>query len=315
MKVKNYFVAIANGVLVFILLTACNTLLPRPAPTPTLQPLPTTGTQYFFAANRFLIPTTQEQTKEFAFNLDGDLQNSRDNKFGDLLTLLTSASQGIELQATLDQAVMDGQIVSLNILKASDPLNDKSVSWSFFLGHKPQVMPKFDGTDQFTVDTDAPVIAPIVGSLTNGHFIGGPGSARVQMYLLGQMVDVKLSGVYLEADVTANGCANGKLGGGLSVEEFRGKILPALLAGLDQVIKSDETVAGTLLPIFDTDRNGIISIEEFESNPLLMLAVSPDLDLLDASGSFNPNQDGVKDSYSLGIGFTCVPAVFTQPVE
>jgi hypothetical protein len=46
---------------------------------------------------------------------------------------------------------------------------------------------------------------------------------------------------------------------------------------------------------------------------VLMVAGSPDLDLLDASGKFNPGQDGVKDSYSMGLGFTCVPAKFTAP--
>ena len=41
-----------------------------------------------------------------------------------------------------------------------------------------------------------------------------------------------------------------------------------------------------------------------------MLAISPDMDLLDASGKFNPRQDGVKNSYSVGLGFTCVPATW-----
>ena len=50
-----------------------------------------------------------------------------------------------------------------------------------------------------------------------------------------------------------------------------------------------------------------------ENNILPKLAISPDLDLLDASGKFNPRQDGVKDSLSLGLGFTCVPATLTVP--
>ena len=43
------------------------------------------------------------------------------------------------------------------------------------------------------------------------------------------------------------------------------------------------------------------------------MPISSDLDLLDASGKFNPRQDGVKDSLSVGLGFTCVPATFTTP--
>lgn len=41
----------------------------------------------------------------------------------------------------------------------------------------------------------------------------------------------------------------------------------------------------------------------------------PDLDLLDETGAFNPGQDGVLDSTSIGIGFTAVPAAFPAPVR
>jgi hypothetical protein len=192
-------------------------------------------------------------------------------------------------------------------------LNDPSVSWSVFQGQKTQSAPSFDGADKFTVDSAAPPTSPIVGSLTNGHFTGGSGTARVQMFVLSQPVEVDLIGVRVEADLSAAGCANGKLGGGVTVEEFRGKLLPTVTDGLNQIIKAGQAPATTLLQAFDSDQNGTITIQELENNPLLMLAVSPDLDLLDASGNFNPGQDGVKDSYSVGLGFTCVPATFTAP--
>ena len=198
-------------------------------------------------------------------------------------------------------------------MKADDPLNDPSVSWSIFQGQKTQSAPSFDGSDKFTLDSAAPANSPIVGSLTNGHFTGGPGTAQVQMFLLGQPVEVDLIGVRLEADLSAKGCANGKLGGGVTVDEFRGKLLPAIADGLNQIIKADKAAANTLLQVFDSDHNGTITVQELENNPLLMIAISPDLDLLDASGKFNPGQDGVKDSYSVGLGFTCVPATFTAP--
>jgi len=102
-------------------------------------------------------------------------------------------------------------------------------------------------------------------------------------------------------------------GGGVTADEFRGKLLPGIADGLNQVIKADQAVANTLLQVFDSDQNGIITVQELENNPLLMIAISPDMDLLDASGKFNLGQDGVKESYSVGLGFTCVPATFTAP--
>jgi hypothetical protein len=313
MKMKNVFVAASAG-LILLLLAACAALKPTPTqPAPTAEVLPATGVQYHFVTNKLMIPTTQAQTQEFALNVDGDSQQNLDNKFGELLTLLTSAAPGLELQSALDQAVNNGQLVTLHVVKADDSLNDPSVSWSIFLGQKTQSAPSFDGSDKFLIDSATPTDSSIVGSLTNGHFTGGPGSARVQVFLLGQLVDVDLIGVLLETDLNAQGCTNGKLGGGVTVEEFRSKLLPAIADGLNQIIKENEDVANTLLPIFDSDHNGTITIQEFENDPLLMIAVSPDLDLLDASGKFNPGQDGVKDSYSVGLGFTCVPATFTAP--
>ena len=313
MKIKSVFVA-ANLGLILMLLTACSALKPTTTqPAPTAELPPATGVEYYFVTNTLLLPTTQAQTKEFALNVDGDPQGNPDNKFGEMLTLLTSASPGLELQSSLDQAINTGQLVTLHMVKANDPLNDTSVSWSIFLGQKSPSMPKFDGSDKFTIDTATPANSPIVGTLKDGHFSGGPGSAQVRMFLLGVPVDVKLIGVYLEADVSAQGCTNGKLGGGLSVDEFRAKILPTITDGLNQIIKANQSAATPLLTAFDSDQNGTITAQELENNPLLMLAVSPDLDLLDGSGKFNPNQDGAKDSYSVGLGFTCVPATFTLP--
>jgi hypothetical protein len=311
MKIKNVFAA-ASASMILLLLAACNMPQPTAAPmqTPTEVVMPATGVDYTFVTNKLLMPTTQEQTQAFALNVDGDAGQTLDNKFGSLLTLLTSAVKNIELQSTLDQAVNNGQLVSLHAVKADDAMNDTSVSWSILHGQKTLSAPVFDGSDKFALDSVEPVNLPIVGSLTNGHFSGGPGAAKIQMYLLGQPLDVDLIGLRLESDVSAEGCVNGKLGGAVSVEEFRGKVLPPIADGLNLVIKSDQTAATAILQAFDSDSNGEITSQELENNPLLMIAISPDVDMLDASGNFNPRQDGVNDSYSMGLGFTCVPATW-----
>lgn len=311
MKMKRIFAA-ANVGLIVMLLAACGAL--KPAPLPTLVPAgapPATGVQYYFVTDKLLLPATQAHKLEYALNIDGDAQQRTDNLFGGLLTLLTSTAQGLEMQTNLDQVINAGQLVSLHMLLADDLANDPSVSWTIFQGQKSLSTPNFDGSDKFMVDSTAPTNAPIVGTLMNGHFTGGPGAARVQIYLLGVPVDVNLIGVRLEADVSAKGCTNGKLGGGMTVDEFRSKLLPAIADGLNATINSDQVVSPPLIKAFDSDRNGTITVQELENHPLLMMAVSPDLDLLDGSGAFNPGQDGVKDSYSIGLGFTCVPAVFS----
>lgn len=313
MKTRNNVIVLAGIVLTLSLVTACTALAqPAPIPTRTPQVQPATGAQYLFVTNKLTLPTTQAQAEALALNVDED--GHTDNKFGQLLSLLTSAAPKLELQPALDQAVNNGQIVSLHVVRADDPMNDPSVSWSITLGLQSQSPPQFDGSDKFALDSAVPSYTPIVGSVANGQFAGGPGAAKIKVSLLGQSVDVDLIGVRIEADLSANGCLNGKLGGGITGEELRGKLLPAMADGLNQIVKADQDLSNTLLQVFDSDNNGAITGQELENNPLLMIAISPDLDLLDASGAFNPGHDGVKESYSVGLGFTCVPASFAVPV-
>lgn len=309
MKKKVFVLSIS---LLLLMLAGCSALRStptQPVSTPTVVVTPSTGTQYQYVTNTLLLPATRDQTQAIALNIDGDSKQSTENKFGELLSLLTSAAPGLELQSTLDQAINTGQLVTLHMVKADDFLNDPSVSWFVFLG-QPDEAPKFDGSDDFVLDSKTPLNSPVIGSVTNGRFSGGPGSVQVRMFLLGQLVEVDLIGVRLEADVNQNGCVNGKLGGGVTDEEFQAKLLPAIAIGLNQLITDNNSAAPVLLQAFDSDKDKTITTPELEKNPVLMIAISPDLDLLDASGAFNPGQDGEKDSYSIGLGFTCVPASF-----
>ncbi len=315
MKTRNNIILLAGIILTLSVVTACTALVqPAPVPTRTPQVQPASGAQYLFVTNKLTLPTTQTQAEALALNVDEDSQGHTDNKFGQLLSLLTTAVPKLELQPSLDQAVNNGQIVSLHVVRADDPMNDPSVSWSITLGLQSQSPPQFDGSDNFTLDSGVPAYSPIVGSLANGQFAGGPGTAKIQISLLGQSVDVDLIGVRIEADLSVDGCQNGKLGGGITGEVLRGKLLPAMSDGLNQIIKADQELSNTLLQVFDSDNNGMITGQELENNPLLMIAISPDLDLLDSSGAFNPGHDGAKESYSIGLGFSCVPASFALPV-
>src|SRR5512140_3019586 len=126
MAMKN--VLAINAPLILLLLAGCGGLKPTPIPTQTAPVPPATGIQAHFVTNKLLIPTTQVQSQAFALNVDGDPQHHPDDLLGGLLTLLTSAAPGLDLQSTVDQAVNAGQLVSLHIVKAGDLQNDPSVS-------------------------------------------------------------------------------------------------------------------------------------------------------------------------------------------
>jgi hypothetical protein len=76
----------------------------------------------------------------------------------------------------------------------------------------------------------------------------------------------------------------------------------------------DGSAGASVLTFFDTDGDCLIPVAELMENSLIEATLrNPDLDLLDATGAFNPNDDGVPDSLSLAIGFTAVGGTFPLP--
>lgn len=64
--------------------------------------------------------------------------------------------------------------------------------------------------------------------------------------------------------------------------------------------------------------DGAISVAEIQNNSLIKSLLTPDVDLLDAGGTYQKDpamRDGTKDALSLGVKFTCVPATFTVAGE
>ncbi len=57
----------------------------------------------------------------------------------------------------------------------------------------------------------------------------------------------------------------------------------------------------------------MILADELRMDDLIASILAPDVDLFDSTGAFNPRVDGIKESVSLGVGLTCVPALFAVP--
>lgn len=77
----------------------------------------------------------------------------------------------------------------------------------------------------------------------------------------------------------------------------------------------------TIIDLFDncsddsTTCDCAVTLQELRENDLISSLLSPDVDLLDADGNFNPRTDGVKDALSLGIGFSAVEANFDPLIQ
>lgn len=187
---------------------------------------------------------------------------------------------------------------------------------------KPKPNPVLSGGGRFTVDPAAPAGTDLRGSITRGQFTGGPG---VVYLLLGLVpghppVQIQLVGARIQATCTSQGCASGKIGGGLPAAEADSVIIPALAGILQGIIDASCTgstidsctpATANLLNLFDTNGDLKITPDELRANSLIAAVLSPDVDLLKANG--RPGHDGVNDSLSLGLGFTVKSAVFAAP--
>ena len=64
-----------------------------------------------------------------------------------------------------------------------------------------------------------------------------------------------------------------------------------------------------MLDLFDTNDDFTITADELRANAIITAVLAPDLDLTTADGI--AGRDGVKESVSLGLGFTAKNASFT----
>ena len=110
-------------------------------------------------------------------------------------------------------------------------------------------------------------------------------------------------------------------GAALTQDEVNQRLIPAMAAGIDEILQRDcpdepcepGSQGEQLATFFDDNEDRRMTEEELLSNSLIASTIgNPDLDLFDEDGVYNPRVDGVKDSLSLGVGFTAVPAVLAE---
>lgn len=270
---------------------------------------------------------------------DFDLQGTVDTQImeGDIIILT-------DMQTTsLTTATGVGVWVYLGANPSPDPCTDANDT---VCGHH------LDGSGSFGVDPTSPTDAVIVGQLVAGKYDGGPGNVTIEISLVegeDTGIVINLIGAKMEiGSVTDSTMSNGKLGGAVTEEDLDGEIMPELHTILNNTITDDcsgepvdcpgadcrpcgceEGATGrTLLDLFDeytTPGDGIpdckVDFQELLDNSLISSLLAPDVDLLDCSNAsdpphdceYSPRTDEIKDSLSLGVGFSAVTGTFTKP--
>ncbi len=269
-----------------------------------------------YVFNKQSIPTTMGQ---FAADLNGDTVD--DNQYA--VVGATLAAQGVIPQATSDAETAAGRGLELSLLHVADSNLVKSAGAILDLARASEkASPDFGGTGMFTIDATAPS-ATLPGAIAGGVFTSKPvqvGEKPQKLSLrlpFGVAIDVPVYVFSVKTHVAENGFTTGQLNGAMLATDVDALVPPALATTLNATCAGVNSTSATCLAFlttFDTDHNKTISADEVRANTLVKAVLGPDLKLFDALGKYAPSTaaNAVKDSFSVGIGFTAVTAVFAE---
>ena len=284
------------------------------------------GTDYQYVADSLTLPSTSDEATADGLDLNGD--GSVDNKLGSVLA--TFATQGFNFQATVTASVDNGTTILLGDLQTSDFTTATAVGFSSDQGANP--MPaactdandtvcrhQFAGNATFDIASDNTINPPLVGSITNGTYLTGPGNITVQIALTGATpITLSLIGARVKfSGISATGITHGILAGALPKTELDNTIYPALATQLEAYVTTTCTQtpvngdcgcpsgssASTLVGILDTNMDCMITTSDLISNGTVSALFAPDVTI-----------DGMP-SLSLGVAVTYVAGTFTAPTS
>jgi hypothetical protein len=300
------------------------------------QTIDPNGTHTTYVLDTVRVPSSPNDAQQIGLDIDGD--GRPDNALGSLLASISSIGN-IDIQASVDAQLATGGVILLADMQATSLTDATGVGLTLYLGDPATATPApctnpddpstcgqhLMGTGTFTVDASSPTDATVVGSNVGGTFTGGPGNLTLQLALSADAapLTVPLIGARVQTGVAATALSSGRMGGAITVDDINMHILPAVEDLITTVLAActggdpncgcpDGSSAATVMSTFDDNGDCMVTLEELKMNTIISATLgNPDLDLLDGSGNFNPNSDGVKESISLGVGFSAVAGTFT----
>jgi hypothetical protein len=273
---------------------------------------------------------------DYSVDLNGD--GRVDNQLGNVVGALTG--QNLLSQPTMDAAVASGDDLVLISESSSDPmfLNDACAGATVFAGVKPMTPPRFDGTDQFTVDQSV-MPGQVLGPIAMGKFESTASAVlpssqpiRVTLAIGGALVRTPVWGAHVSLGLDGIGTLNGAI----KNSDVQSIVVPAVADGLNATIAADPngSTAHQLLNIFDNGgrpammppcnstcqnpdgtcgvaMDGKLQTCEVATNGIVMNVLAPDVEMFAADGSYKPNPNNTnKNAFSIGLGISTVQASF-----
>ena len=270
-----------------------------------------TSTARDYVIMKFVLPNTNDKAKNVAYDIDGD--SKEDNAFGAILTAIHDAAQGVDMEAVINQNILNGNDIGLLRIMAADFSNDKSAKLQGWTGERETCCTSkpcqeadvtktcFSGTYSFKIDAASPMDATVSGTITSGEFDLG-GTLEMELPIGMNRAKIKLLAAKVTGKIGSDGITEGKIMGAISQSDIQNSLIPAVAKTLDHELNDPTTQQPTkdaLKKVFDTDNDGKISTKEVSDNAAVQALLAGDVDA---------DQDGKKEELSLGIGFTAVGA-------
>lgn len=276
--------------------------------------------------------TLPAQKGDFSFDLNGD--GMKDNALADLVVNLKLF--GVDMQANVSDAIMNGSDIKLLRMDTDDPLfiKDLMAGIVFRMGMS-RPNPDYTGNGNFAADNLLlPAAPPYTGILNNQNYfavsptsVQFPTDVTLKFAFFGQnTTSVNLHGTHISFDVGfdaksgAPGLVNGQLQGSLQIGQVRNVLAKDILAAFNSIIMNNGGTKMLLIQTFDVGGcmnsngsqaavNNTVDECELLGSQLFQNLFSPDVAIYDMMGQYRPDpQNAVPDSWSVGIGFTAVKA-------
>jgi hypothetical protein len=261
------------------------------------------GPHYQYVVSGANVPTSNPQATEFGLDLNGD--KVVDNQLGSVLAALVT--QGFNVQAAIDLAIKQGDIILLMDLQTKSFSSSGGAGLQVKLGDKATAMPApcssstdtvcghhLDGTGSFAVAAGSPDNAAVAGKIVGGTFNGGPGDISLKI-ALGSPQGVQLDLIGARAKATGmseTGIDSVILAGALTQEDLNTKVIPAIHDQLVPIVMAQCTMltlppgcgctagstGATILNLFDNaPKDCNVTVEEIQNNTLLKSLLAPDV--------------------------------------
>jgi len=288
------------------------------------SPVDPSGNVTTWVVDSITFPTGAAESTDYGANIDGDDLCRVDNGLGQALAgLFGLFGPEDDVNVSTDELIKSARIVHLLQVRAASLVDAEGVGVQFYRGEDADDDPanNLDGSGVFVADVGEAGIelsGAIAGSVVRANMGTVPLTLAFSESQAPVQVDAQTA--FIDARIET-GRVFGQLQGVITDEQWQTILLPLatqVLAG--KVADSCHgaapnccdpgTTGATLVGLFDLDHDCMVSTDELRNSNLIKALLSPDVDMFDAQGRYNPLCDGEKDSMSFGLRFTAVPATF-----